>query len=254
MSVRFGLSKAIILAGGKGSRMLPWTSAVSKTMLPIIDKPVLHYVVEEILNAGIKDIMIVVGYKKDQIIEYFKQNRLSNINFVVQKEQLGTGDALKCARDWINKDNVLVAVGDELYDGTNCNHKKIIPLLLDCYKHHNNTVIGCKMLSKKDATRFGVIQYKEYGKSKLLTNIIEKPKEEDIITPLVNVGRYVLKNEVLKYLDTTLLNSNNELALTDVIVEYSKNHNVICCEYKGPQYDVGSKSGYVSTFIQYAKL
>jgi len=271
---KFKINKAIILAGGKGSRMLPWTSAVSKTMLPLIDKPVLHYVVDEIVRSGITKILIVVGHKGDQIIEYFEKNIATmnqcyknfdvnlpdvEINFALQKEALGTGNAVMLASDWIDDDDVLVAVGDELFhnpyqqDNNKCGvTENLIAQMLNKYSKTGDSIIACKMLPKKDATRFGVIEYKMIGKEKTLCNIIEKPSEDKIDIPLVNVGRYIIKNSLLDFIEKTKFNSQKELALTDVLVNFAKEKNVFCYEHIGQHYDLGNKLEYAKTFVTFA--
>lgn len=261
------INKGIILAGGLGTRFLPWTASVSKTMLPILDKPTLHYIVEELIYSGITNILIIVGHSKDNIIKYFEYHKedinenyksyckannieykTASINFAIQKKLCGTANAILQGERFIKNDDFIVACGDELF----FNKPSVISQMLSVYHKHLCPVIASKILTKKEATRFGVLQVSHY-KSRLnvLSNIIEKPPIKEIKTPLVNLGRYILTNNIFEYIHTLKPNKNGEYALTDAITQMAEQEKVLCYNFKGTHYDIGNKVGYAKAFIDF---
>lgn len=262
------INKGVILAGGYGKRFLPWTAGVSKTMLPIIDKPTVAYIVDDMLMSNITQICIIVGYRSDNIINYFKRNLPQidvdyknyciqnnkkydkiHISFIRQRKQKGTANALLCAKKFIKKDDFVVACGDEIFVG----EVPIFEQLLKIYRKNNNAVIASKFIKRSDATRFGVLEVDGIGyRVNRLKAIIEKPPIEKIKKPLVNLGRYVLPNIILKYLNRVKPNSSGEYALTDAIVNMAKESDVFCYNFKGKYYDIGNKIGYTQCVIDFA--
>lgn len=265
----YSIRKAVILAGGKGTRFLPWTAGVSKTMLPLVDKPALHFIVEEMIASGIFDISIVLGSNKDSIIRYFESNRqllehnakimchrldlayeTLKINFCVQKKLQGTADALLTVKPKFKNQNFVVACGDEIYDS-----KVPVALqLVEQFQNHNCSIIASRRLPKSQATRFGVLQVeKNFGKLTKLKGIIEKPPIEKIDVPLVNLGRYVLNHCIFDEIAKLKPNNKNEYALTDAIQMQSQTQSVLCYEFDGEYFDMGNKNSYVQAFLHYAR-
>ena len=262
------IKKGLILAGGLGTRFLPWTAGASKTMLPLVDKPTIAHIVDEFILSGITNIMIIVGHSKDNIINYFnyhlpdinkshneycKQHKLNfspiSISFIVQKKLCGTANAVLVAEKFIKADDFVVACGDEIFINT----PTAITQMLNLYQKHHCPVIASRLLTKKEATRFGVLITK-YITPKLsrLENINEKPPIEKIQSPLVNLGRYILTNNIFDYLHILQPNKNGEFALTDAIAKMAQEEQVLCYNFKGLHYDIGNKTGYSKAFIDFA--
>jgi len=262
------IKKGLILAGGLGTRFLPWTAGISKTMLPLIDKPTIAHIVREFILSGITNIMIIVGHGKDNIIKYFDYH-LNDINkkyknycndkninftpisitFAIQKKLCGTANAVLQAERFIKSDDFVVACGDEIF----LNTPTVISQMLKIYKKFHYPVIASKKIAKKDATRFGVLETKLIApKLGLLENIIEKPPITQIGTPLVNLGRYILTNNIFDYLHDLKPNKNGEFALTDALLNMSYEEKVLCYNFIGSHYDIGNKTGYSKAFIDFA--
>lgn len=262
------IHKGVILAGGLGTRFLPWTAGVSKTMLPLVDKPTIAFIVDEFIQSGIADILIVVGYEKDNIISYFKRNideineQYANfckvkhlpqnditINFAVQKKQCGTANAILQAENFVTCDDFAVACGDEIFKS----RSPITKQLISVFNRKHSAVVACHLVSKIDATRFGVLEVENQdGKLCTLKNIIEKPPIEKINIPLVNLGRYILPNSIFEYLHNLHPNASGEFALTDALVRMSQSAPVLCYNFIGTHYDIGNKVGYAKAFLDFA--
>lgn len=269
------VKKAVILCGGLGTRFLPITKAVPKEMLPIIDRPVVDYIVDEAVNSGIKDILIIISPNKDCIKEYYQPNRelsdklrsggkndyadiidaisqKANISFDVQYTPKGSGDALLIAQDFVGGEPFVLMLGDDVIYN---DQYPVAKQLIDCYQKYQKTVLGVQRRQPPEIFRYGVIdaieQLEENAYS--MKGILEKPSSVDQLTSdLAALGRYVLTPEIFDVLKETPLGLNNELQLTDGINILAKQSGAIACVFEGRRYDMGNKLGSLEAITEYA--
>lgn len=263
------IKKAILPVAGFGTRFLPATKAIPKEMLPIIDKPLIEYAVEEAVDAGIEEIIFITSHTKIAIENHFDTNfeleeklnennkheyielinpkKFKNIRFtyVRQKSQKGLGDAISHASHLIKDESFAVILADDLiFSDESC--------LQQLIKIHENTqasVIGVNEVESDDISKYGVIDpIFEEGKI-TIKNIIEKPKTSDAPSNLAVVGRYILNNNIFKYLDKVKEDASNEIQLTDAIKLMLEDFQITACKYKGIKFDCGSKKGFVAATV-----
>jgi UTP--glucose-1-phosphate uridylyltransferase len=264
--------KAVIPAAGLGTRFLPITKSMPKEMLPLIDKPVIHYVVEEAINSGIDDILIITGRGKRAIEDYFdhspelefylekkgKMSQLSNlkkissienIHYIRQKEPRGLGDAIGIAEKHIGDEPFAVLLGDDiLRDASPCTQQ-----LIDIYKKKAGSVIAVQPVSREKISSYGIING-SYTESNVLQleDIIEKPEPENAPSDLGSIGRYVFTSDIFDSIRKTPVGVGNEVQLTDAISLLCKEKNVFAYVYPGKRYDTGDKLGYLETIVDFA--
>ena len=263
---------AIILAGGLGTRFLPYTKAIPKPMLPIIDTPAIEYIVKEALESGIVNITIVVGANGDVIRRHFTQNKnldttkISaelcekiafsdniNLNFATQHILNGTAGAILQAREFVGGHPFLVMNADELFVRENASDAPVSRQLITAFEDSNSCVVGVKRVSPIEASQLGVIVGDKVDERRtLLRRIVEKPNVCDIVDPLVNLGRYVVKPEIFQYLENVKPNKSNEKALTDALVDYATCENVLCYDFVGKRYDIGNKESYMRAVFDFS--
>ena len=277
------IRKAVIPAAGLGTRFLPVTKSMPKEMLPIIDKPIIQFAVEEAIAAGIEDIIIITGRGKRAIEDYFDtspelenhlvQNKkyellqevkdissLVDIHYIRQKEPKGLGDAVLKAEKHIGDEPFAVLLGDDIIKGdTPC-----IKQLMDVYQKYDNTVIAVEEVKNKDVSKYGIIKIKgkeiDLDKSVYrIEDIIEKPSLEEAPSNIGTVGRYILTPEIFSCIKATPPGKGNEIQLTDAIRNLSlkkkalpKKGDVYAYKFSGKRYDAGDKQGYVKAIIDFA--
>ena len=275
------ITKAVIPAAGLGTRFLPVTKSMPKEMLPIIDKPIIQFAVEEAIASGIEDIIIITGRGKRAIEDYFDtspeleshlvQNKkyellqelkdissLVDIHYIRQKEPKGLGDAVLKAEKHIGNEPFAVLLGDDIIKGdTPC-----IKQLMDVYQKYDNTVIAVEEV--KDVSKYGIIKIKgkEIGLDKSvyrIEDIIEKPSLEEAPSNIGTVGRYILTPEIFDCIKETAPGKGNEIQLTDAIRNLSlkkkalpKKGDIYAYKFKGKRYDAGDKLGYVKAIVDSA--
>lgn len=264
--------KAVIPAAGLGTRFLPITKSMPKEMLPLIDKPAIHYVVEEAINSGIDDILIITGRGKRAIEDYFdhspelefhlekkgKMSQLSylkkissieNIHFIRQKEPRGLGDAIGIAERHIGDEPFAVLLGDDiLRDASPCTHQ-----LIDIYKKKAGSVIAVQPVPKEKISRYGIIKGNYVDSNVLLLeDIVEKPEPVNAPSDLGAIGRYVFTADIFDYIKKTPVGVGNEVQLTDAIKLLCRDKNVFAYVYPGKRYDTGDKLGYLETIVDFA--
>jgi len=241
-------------------------------MLPLIDKPAIHYVVEEAINSGIDDILIITGRGKRAIEDYFdhapelefhlertgKMSQLSNlkkissienIHFIRQKEPRGLGDAIGIAEKHIGDEPFAVLLGDDiLRDTIPCTQQ-----LIDIYKKKAGSVIAVQPVPQEKIRSYGIIKG-GYTDSNvlLLEDIIEKPEPENAPSDLGAIGRYIFTPDIFNFIKKTPVGVSNELQLTDAIRLLCKEKNVFAYVYPGKRYDTGDKLGYLETIVDFA--
>ncbi|PKE50829.1 UTP--glucose-1-phosphate uridylyltransferase GalU [Macrococcoides caseolyticum] len=257
--------KAIIPAAGLGTRFLPATKAMPKEMLPIVDKPTIEYIVEEAINSGIEDIIIVTGKGKRAIEDHFdfnfelehhliktgKEEILSkikkssniNIHYIRQKEPLGLGHAVWSARKFIGNEPFAVLLGDDIVESD----EPCLKQMMNIYEKNNSSIIGVKNVTFSETSRYGIVDYdKKIGELYNIKKLVEKPLNNPPST-LAIMGRYVLNPEIFDILGEGKKGTGNEIQLTDAISTLSNKQNVYAYEFSGTRYDVGEISGFIKT-------
>ncbi|MGO1632572.1 MAG: UTP--glucose-1-phosphate uridylyltransferase GalU [Staphylococcus equorum] len=266
------IKKAIIPAAGLGTRFLPATKAMPKEMLPILDKPTIQYIVEEAARAGIEDIIIVTGKHKRAIEDHFDSQKelestlyekgklelldrvqystdLANIFYIRQKEQKGLGDAIYTAKQFIGNEPFAVLLGDDIVESEN----PAIKQLMEQYETTGKSVIGVQTVPDSETHRYGIIAPKSQSDSLYEVNrFVEKPEKGTAPSNLAIMGRYILSPKIFDYLETQTEGSGGEIQLTDAIERLNKNDKVYAFDFEGQRYDVGEKTGFVKTTIEYA--
>jgi UTP--glucose-1-phosphate uridylyltransferase len=266
------VKKAVIPAAGLGTRFLPVTKSMPKEMLPIIDKPVIHYVVEEAFDSGIDDILIITGRGKRAVEDYFddapelklhlerhgkKQqlkdlteiSRFRGIHFTRQTEPKGLGDAVRSAEKHCRDDPFAVLLGDDIMkDGVPCTRQ-----LIDVFTKTGSSVIAVQEVPEKDLSKYGIIKGKEQGENLfLLEDIIEKPRPGAAPSRFGAIGRYVFTPTLFSCFGLVTPGVGGEVQLTDAIRHLLKKEDVYAYVYPGKRFDTGDKLGYIETIIEYA--
>lgn len=264
--------KAVIPAAGLGTRFLPVTKAQPKEMLPIIDTPTIQYVVQEAIDSGIDDILIISGKGKRAIEDHFDRNAelemqlesksdktlyheirrisdMANIHFVRQKELNGLGDAIYYARLHTGNEPFAVLLGDTIIDS-------VIPVtqqLIDIYDQYRSIIIGVESVPRDKVFRYGIIDGKKISDSICeLSDLIEKPSVEKSPSNLAIAGRYILTPEIFKAIEQTPRGKNNEIQLTDAMRNLLKRESLYSYTIEGKRYDIGNKMDYLKTTVEFA--
>lgn len=265
------VKKAIIPAAGLGTRFLPATKAMPKEMLPIVDKPTIQYIVEEAIESGIEDIIIVTGKGKRAIEDHFdhsfelEQNLLEkgkfeilekvqesskiSIHYIRQKEPQGLGHAVWCARKFIGNEPFAVLLGDDIVQAeTPC-----LRQLIDQYEASQSSVIGVQTVPETETHRYGIIDpLVQKGRSYQVSKFVEKPAKGTAPSNLAIMGRYVLSPEIFMFLEDQQTGAGGEIQLTDAIQRLNEIQRVFAYDFEGKRYDVGEKLGFIQTTIEMA--
>jgi UTP--glucose-1-phosphate uridylyltransferase len=266
------VKKAVILAAGLGTRFLPVTKSMPKEMLPIIDTPVIHYVIEEAIESGIDDILIITGRGKRAVEDYFdaapeleayleekKDNvllkmirdisSLADIHYIRQKNPIGLGDAVLRAEKHVGNEPFVVLLGDDIIqDRIPCTKQ-----LIDIFYRYRCTVIAAQDVPKKDVNKYGIIKGINYEDNLyFVEDIVEKPKMEEAPSTLGTVGRYVFTPEIFDCIKRTTSGVGNEIQLTDAIALLKDMQKIYAYKFHGKRYDTGDKAGYVQAIIDFA--
>ncbi|PLR80625.1 UTP--glucose-1-phosphate uridylyltransferase [Bacillus canaveralius] len=266
------VKKAIIPAAGLGTRFLPATKAMPKEMLPIVDKPTIQYIVEEAIESGIEDIIIVTGKGKRAIEDHFDNafeleqtllnkekfellekvqapSKLVDIHYIRQKEPKGLGHAVWCARNFIGNEPFAVLLGDDIVQAdTPC-----LKQLIDQYERTHSSIIGVKRVSENETNRYGIIDpIDQQGRSFQVRNFVEKPKQGTAPSNLAIIGRYIFTPEIFMFLEKQEIGAGGEIQLTDAIQNLNQIQRVFAFEFEGERYDVGEKLGFIQTTIEFA--
>lgn len=268
------IKKAVIPCGGIGTRFMPITKAVAKEMLPIIDRPVLDYIVDEIVSAGIEEILLIISPSKDIIKKYYSQdeelvnlmlssgkNELAKmikdistkakISYAVQQVPKGSGDAVLLAENFANGEPFALLLGDDII----YNEKSpAIAQLCKVYEKYEKTVLGVQRRQVPDILKYGVINPLRQEEESVysIKGILEKPQEKDLTSDLACLGRYVISPKIFDVLKETPIGKNNELQLTDGL-------NILCQQeggyayiFEGIRYDMGDKMESLKAITEYA--
>ncbi|OCA84599.1 UTP--glucose-1-phosphate uridylyltransferase GalU [Bacillus sp. FJAT-27986] len=263
--------KAIIPAAGLGTRFLPATKAMPKEMLPIVDKPTIQYIVEEAIESGIEDIIIVTGKGKRSIEDHFDhaydlENNLMekgkfdllekvqapskvDIHYIRQKEPKGLGHAIWCARNFIGDEPFAVLLGDDIVQAD----KPCLRQLMDEYEKTFSSIIGVQHVPMEETHRYGIIEPMEQnGHRYQVKRFVEKPKKGTAPSDLAIMGRYILRPEIFTFLGEQNIGAGGEIQLTDAIQKLNEIQRVFAYDFEGKRYDVGEKLGFIETSIEFA--
>jgi UTP--glucose-1-phosphate uridylyltransferase len=265
------LRKIIFPVAGLGSRFLPATKATPKEMLPIVDKPLIQYAVEEAIEAGFRDLIFITGKSKRAITDHFDSTleRFSNVDekkaklmdemnqivpkdvsciYIRQGEPLGLGHAILQAKPVVGDEPFAVSLADDLIDA----QPGVLAQLVQQYDEQQKSVIAVQNVDKSESKKYGMIDSNNFDSDLVkLSNIIEKPDPEFAPSNLGVVGRYVFSNTLMSFLEKTSFGAGNEIQLTDGIKLMLKQEEVFAYTFKGKRYDCGSKLGYLMANIDY---
>ncbi|MEK5271467.1 UTP--glucose-1-phosphate uridylyltransferase GalU [Aeribacillus sp. FSL K6-8394] len=263
--------KAIIPAAGLGTRFLPATKAMPKEMLPIVDKPTIQYIVEEAIESGIEDIIIVTGKGKRAIEDHFdnnfelehnlvekekfdllekvRQSSKVDIHYIRQKEPKGLGHAVWCARKFIGDEPFAVLLGDDIVQAD----KPCLKQLMDEYGKTGASIIGVQPVPEEETHRYGIIEpLEQTGRRYEVKNFVEKPAKGTAPSNLAIMGRYILTPEIFQFLEEQKIGAGGEIQLTDAIQKLNEIQRVFAYNFEGKRYDVGEKIGFIKTTIEFA--
>ena len=266
------IEKAVIPAAGFGTRFLPATKSQPKEMLPIVDTPVIQYVVEEAVSAGITDILMVIGKGKRAIEEHFDRSfqlesqlrakgrskeleamrrisELADIHFVWQKEMKGLGDAVYCARHHVKDEPFIVLLGDTVMDS----ERPAALQLKEVFERYRGPIVLLEAVEPSRVTQYGVIDGEEIEAGLYKVNdFVEKPSVEESPSNLVIAGRYVFTPDIFDYLSRTEPGKSGEIQLTDAMRMMVRRRAMYGLRLDGKRCDIGNKIGFVRTNIEFA--
>lgn len=266
------IRKAIIPAAGLGTRFLPATKAMPKEMLPIVDKPTIQYIVEEAIESGIEDILIVTGKGKRAIEDHFdhsfeleqnlfekgkfalldevrKSSKMVDIHYIRQKEPKGLGHAVWCARKFIGNEPFAVLLGDDIVQA----NKPCLKQMIEQYEQLGSSIIGVQHVPWEETSRYGIVdgqQINEYLYK--VEGLVEKPKDNEAPSNLAIMGRYILSPTVFHILSHQKPGAGGEIQLTDALSLLNQLETVHAFNFDGTRYDVGDKLGFIKTTLEFA--
>jgi UTP--glucose-1-phosphate uridylyltransferase len=266
------IRKAVITAAGWGTRFLPVTRSQPKEMLPIVDKPLIQYSVEEALASGIEQIIMVTAMGKNAIedyfdrsleLEYYLENKgetemlrkmleissLTDICFIRQKEHLGLGHAILMAKDIIGDEPFAVILPDDIIaGGTPC-----LKQMIEVYDNYGANIIAVERVADEDVSKYGVIKPEEMEKGVYrISGLVEKPEPAKAPSRLGIVGRYILQPQIFDILKYTPQGVNGEVQLTDALGLMLEKHELFACEFEGSRFDAGSPMGWLKANVALA--
>ena len=266
------VKKAVIPAAGYGTRFLPASKAIPKEMLPIVDKPTIQYVVEEAIEAGIEEILLITSKGKESIENHFdfdmeleavlknknKQKLLERVQYVSdlisihtvrQKEQKGLGHAVYCARTFVGDDPFAVLLGDDVM----YSEQPVIGQLMEHAEKSGCPVIGCQEVSREDISKYGSVEHSERsGRRARVSGLVEKPDPEEAPSTLAVLGRYVLTPDIFEILAKTPRGVGGEIQLTDAIKTLAERRQIEAYDFKARRSDVGQIQGFLEATVEFA--
>ena len=265
--------KAVIPVAGYGTRFLPFTKAVPKPMLPILNKPALQVISEEVVNSGITDILFIVGYKKEILESHFDAapelekmlkekgkddflkevvypEHMANFTYVVQEVQNGTASAVQLAKDFVGNEPFAVLFGDDVM----FNEKRpVIGQLADVYEKYGKTVLGCKRVSMDVISKYASVEFDKVLEDDVynMVKVTEKPKREEAKSDLAPLGRYVCSPKIFDIIENLKPGANGEYQFTDALDIIARSEGALAYVFDGTRYDMGDRFGYPKANIEY---
>ncbi|WP_370225233.1 UTP--glucose-1-phosphate uridylyltransferase GalU [Cytobacillus sp.] len=266
------IRKAIIPAAGLGTRFLPATKSQPKEMMPIVDKPALQYIVEEAVESGIEEILIITGRNKSSIEDHFDKSieleleleakkkyellnevrcisEMINIHYIRQKEPKGLGHAVYCAKSFIGNEPFAVLLGDDIVYGK----KPCLKQLIEAYEVYRTSILGVQTVNTNDISKYGIIQG-EYIKESIykVNSLVEKPSIKNAPSNIAILGRYIITPSIFDILENIRPGLGGEIQLTDALKELSTEESIFAIAFEGIRYDVGDKLGFLQATIDFA--
>lgn len=268
------IRKAVFPVAGLGTRFLPATKASPKEMLPVVDKPLIQYAVQEAISAGVQELVFITGRSKNSIMDHFdkayeleselaqkgKDDLLRIVQevlppgiscvYIRQAEALGLGHAVLCAQPAIGDEDFAVLLADDLIDGQ---RKSCLSQMQAVYHEYGASVLAVERVPPDEVSAYGVVETHPIraGLGEI-RRIVEKPRVEEAPSNLAVVGRYILTPRIFKLLETTPRGKGGEIQLTDAISQLIQEQTVLACEFEGVRYDCGSKLGYLKANVEFA--
>lgn len=264
--------KCVFPVAGMGSRFLPATKASPKEMMPVVDKPLIQYAVEEAVAAGITDMIFITGRNKRTIEDHFdkayeveaelaargKLDLLElvqgivpkhiNCIYIRQPETLGLGHAVLCAEPVVGDEPFAVILADDLIDG----QPPVLEQMAQVYEQHQCSILGVEEVPRENTRQYGIVKT-DGGEPGVVSAIVEKPQPRDAPSTLAVVGRYILSGRIFPHLTKVQAGAGGEIQLTDGIAALMREDKVLAYRFKGTRYDCGSKIGYLQAMVAYGK-
>ena len=267
------IRKAVIPAAGYGTRFLPVTKAIPKEMIPIVDKPVIQYIVEEALQSGIEEILIITGHGKRAIEDHFDTNidlelqlrqqgkdqllhlvqdiSSINVHYIRQKHMRGLGDAIRCAESFIDNEPFAVLLGDDVIYNP---EKPALKQMMEAFSRLGATMLGCQEVPQELVSRYGIVQGQPTDDDRVvkLIDMVEKPAVDEAPSRLAALGRYILTPDIFEILRRVQPGKGGEIQLTDALQTMASREAVYAYCFEGKRYDVGDKLGFLKANVEYA--
>ena len=266
------VKKAIIPAAGLGTRFLPATKSQPKEMLPIVDKPTLQYIIEEAIESGIEEILIITGRNKKSIEDHFDKSveleleleqkgkdemlemvrnisNMVNIHYIRQKEPKGLGHAIHCAKSFIGNDPFAVLLGDDIVDSeTPC-----LKQLINAYDEYKTSILGVQEVAKEDTDKYGILDCKHIeDRVYKVKDMVEKPNVDEAPSNIAILGRYIITPAIFEILENQKPGKGGEIQLTDALKTLGQQEAIYAYNFEGRRYDVGDKLGFLEATIDFA--
>ena len=267
------IRKAVIPAAGYGTRFLPVTKAIPKEMIPIVDKPVIQYIVEEALQSGIEEILLITGHGKraiedlfdinidlelqlrqqgkDQLLHLVQDISSINIHYIRQKHMRGLGDAIRCAESFIDNEPFAVLLGDDVVYNP---EQPALKQMMDAFSRLGATMLGCQEVPQELVSRYGIVQGQPTDDDRVvkLIDMVEKPAIDEAPSRLAALGRYILTPDIFEILRRVQPGKGGEIQLTDALRLMADREAVYAYTFSGRSYDTGNKLGFLKATVEYA--
>jgi UTP--glucose-1-phosphate uridylyltransferase len=267
------ITKAVFPVAGLGTRFLPATKAMPKEMLPLVDKPLIQYCVEEAKQAGITEVIFVTGRGKRAIEDHFdvsfelehaltqkgkkklrdelrKIHELANFSYVRQGEAMGLGHAVLCAKSLVGNEPFAVILGDDIIRGKTPCLKQMIKV----FEKHGGPVVAVQKVTGAAIRDYGVIKNRKIeDRVHQIVDLVEKPEPSQAPSDLAVIGRYILTPAIFRYLETTKAGRGGEIQLTDALKRMAQDYPIFGYEFEGRRYDAGNKLGFLQATVEFAQ-
>ena len=267
------IKKAVLPVAGMGTRFLPATKSSPKEMLPLVDKPVIQYVIEEAIASGIEQIIMITGRGKNAIEDHFdrsvelehllesknkheeleqvrKISEMCDFCYIRQKEPLGLGHAILRARDIVGNEPFAVLLGDDLIHS---NGKPGLKQLIELYEKTGGSIVAVEKVDKENISKYGVVEpYSTDDELCKVKSLVEKPNADEAPSDLAIIGRYILKPSIFDLLETVQPDKSNEIQLTAGLNMLCATEELYGCKFEGKRYDTGNKLGFLIATVEFA--
>ncbi len=264
--------KAVIPAAGLGTRFLPATKAQPKEMLPVVDKPTLQFIIEEVVESGIEEILIITGRNKSAIENHFDRSvelelelekkgqrellaevqaisKMARIHYVRQKEPKGLGHAVYCARDFVGEEPFAVLLGDDIVYG----QKPCLQQMLEMYDRYQGSILGVQEVAAEHVSKYGIVDGEQVEEGVYrVKGLVEKPDPAEAPYRVAMLGRYIISPAIFGILARTKPGKGGEIQLTDALQELAGQESVYAYVFEGRRYDAGDKQGFLEATVEYA--